>query len=405
MFLMRTIPRHLTSFVLFFILCGCGGRTATIGSEPPEQLNEDKLAAYDLLAQEKYQAVVDRLNPWIERKAKDPQVFSMTAKALWRLGRDAEAVANYEDALRLDYSDPYSHMELAQILMTTGKTGRALTEFELSIRFGERDPLPHYNYGLALRELGREKEALDQWKVACALAPGSAVYAEAVGIGLTGRDDAAALRYFERADSLGADRPSFHNNFGLLLQRLGDYDRAELRFKEALSGDPDNSMYRRNLGILYMVSARYDPAAAIWEELHREDPEKSLYRIYLARAELGLLRYDAAIALLEDWVVENDRAGSKETGRGGDTGEGPGLDEAYDVLAMSYRGKGDLSRAASFMRRALDMRPDRVEYLTNYGVILAESGNIDEAKRLWKKVLDIDPENATARQNLSVYER
>jgi Flp pilus assembly protein TadD len=72
---------------------------------------------------------------------------------------------------------------------------------------------------------------------------------------------------------------------------------------------------------------------------------------------------------------------------------------------MSYRGEKDLGRAASYLRRALELKPDSVVYLIDYGVILAEDGKIPEAKAQWEKALRIDPENATARQNLSAYER
>jgi tetratricopeptide (TPR) repeat protein len=400
-----TVPVGFACVFIWCLVSGCGVRSGTSGSELLDRVNEDKTVAYELLTQGQFQGVVDILSPWIEKNIGDPQVYAMTAKAQWKLGRQAEAVKNYEEALRIDYNDAYAHMELAQILMGQGKTGRALTEFELSVKYAARDPLPHYNYGLALHDLGQKKEALTEWKVAYSLDPGDPTYAEAVGIGLAGRDDAAGLPFFERADSLGANRPGFRNNFGLLLQRLGDYARAEGQFREALALDADNAVYRRNLGLLYMAWGRYEQAAAIWEDLFSEDPGNRLYRIYLARAQLGRHQYEAAIEILEDWAARGGGVPVQEAPPAGDSAEGPGLDEAYDILAMSYRGKGDLGRAAFFMRKALEIRPDRAEYLTNYGVILAESGNIAEAKELWRRAIEIDPENATARQNLSTYER
>jgi tetratricopeptide (TPR) repeat protein len=368
-------------------------------------MNEDKNAANELLANEKFQAVVDVLSPWVERKVGDPQVYSMCAKAQWKLKAYDEAVGNYERAMRLDYSDAYTHLELGQLLTEMGKTGRALTEFELAIQDAPRDPLTHYNFGLALYRMGRRDEALEQWEIAYSLSSKNPTYAEAMAIGLTGEDDQAALRYFERADSLGAESASFHNNFGLLLQRLGDLDRAEAEFRVAIAGEPNSVDYRRNLALAYMGSGQTGLAVPLWEELLRGDSESPVYRIYLGRAYLGLQRYDAAIETLKDWV---DRAGAAAIGReptNAHHGEGPPIDEAFDVLAMSYRGQANLGRAESYIGKALEAQPNNPAYLINYGVILAESGKITEAKQIWKKVLEIDPDNAVATQNLSVYER
>jgi Flp pilus assembly protein TadD len=58
-----------------------------------------------------------------------------------------------------------------------------------------------------------------------------------------------------------------------------------------------------------------------------------------------------------------------------------------------------------YIRRALALEPLKLSHLNNYGVILAESGKIDEAKTQWRKVLEIDAENVTARENLSAFER
>jgi hypothetical protein len=46
-----------------------------------------------------------------------------------------------------------------------------------------------------------------------------------------------------------------------------------------------------------------------------------------------------------------------------------------------------------------------VVHLNNYGVILAESGKITDARAQWERVLSIDPGNTTALENLSAFDR
>jgi tetratricopeptide (TPR) repeat protein len=390
----------LTWLILLAVGVGCGGRGAREGPGAAARMNDDKTSAHDLLENGRFEDVVGILAPWAGKKVQDPQVYSMLAKAQWKLRNTDDAITNYEEAARLDYSNAYAHLELAQLLVEIGRPGRALTEFDLAIQYGGPDPLPRYNYGLALYGLNRREEALNQWRIAYSLDNRDPRYAEAMGIGLTGEDDKAALEYFERADSLGADQAEFHDNFGLLLQRLGDYGRAEAEFREAVAREPGNVFYRRNLALLYMVSGRLDAAVPVWETLLDEDKDSRVYRIYLARAYLGVGRFESAIGVLENWLQ-----GVGATPPGTETGEAPPIDEAYDVLAMSYRGKKDLVQAASYVRKALELKPRSVGYLINYGVILAEDGKIAKAKTQWEKALEIDPNNPTARQNLSAYQR
>lgn len=372
-----------------------GDAPRSIGAQGAlDRMNQDKKTADDLLANGRYQEAADLVAPWVARKAADPQVYAMLARAQWKLGRHGDAVKNYEESLRLDYSSAYTHLELAEMLLETGKSGRALTEFELAVQFGKDDPLPHYNYGLALYGMGRVDDALAHWENAYTNNPKDPRYAEAMGIGLSERDPAKALVYFEAALTHGADHPGFHNNFGLLLERIGDYARAESEFKKAIAGEPGDRGYRQNLALSYMKSKQPELAVPLWQALHGEDPAGPTCRIYLGRAYLETGRYRDAADLLEKWV---ETAGAVE--------DEPGLDEAYSVLAMSFRGLKQTARAAASMRKAVELNPGSVGHRINYGVILAEDGRIAEARAQWVEALRLDPENATAKGNLSAYER
>jgi Flp pilus assembly protein TadD len=72
---------------------------------------------------------------------------------------------------------------------------------------------------------------------------------------------------------------------------------------------------------------------------------------------------------------------------------------------MSHRGLGDLEKATTFMDEALRLNPSSITHLNNYGVILAENGKIEEAKAKWEKVLELEPDNTVAKQNLSALRR
>ena len=84
----------------------------------------------------------------------------------------------------------------------------------------------------------------------------NAQYAEALGIGYTGRDNDKAAEYFEEARELGANSPQFHNNFGVLLQGMGRVADAEREFTQAVDLEPTNAEYRANLAAAYMSGGK-----------------------------------------------------------------------------------------------------------------------------------------------------
>jgi len=67
---------------------------------------------------------------------------------------------------------------------------------------------------------------------------------------------------------------------------------------------------------------------------------------------------------------------------------------------MSYWKVGDAEKALFYYEKALELDPENVNYLINYGTILAESGKIEKAAEQWRKVLSLDPGNVQARKNL-----
>jgi Flp pilus assembly protein TadD len=386
---MRIAPT-LTALILVGAIAipACSPRVATDAQQRAENLNDRKSQAVELLAAQRYQAALDVLGPLAADASADPQVFVMMGDAHAGLDHYDDAVAAYESAIRLSYYSHEAHLKLATLLMRHERVGRALTEFELAIEYGDSHPLTHYNYGLALREMGRDDEALAQWRLAREMDPQDSRYAEAVGIGLAGTDDAAAVAHFEEAARLGADSPSFHNNYALALERLGRFDRASAEFDRAVAAAPGEEVYRFNRAALSMRAGWFERAAGEWRELIARDGRQWRYGVYLARALLSLERYRDAIAALD----------GLEPGAGDSA---PPRHEALEILSLAHRGAGDGRAALDLIAQAVALAPDNPGYRNTYGVILAENGMLTEAKSQWRKVLEIDGENAVARENLS----
>jgi tetratricopeptide (TPR) repeat protein len=394
-------PRYLFAAAVLTALAACSHNARAPSAEDrAARLNAAKSRAAALLKDGDYRAALATLEPLAAEASADPQVFVMLGDAHAHLDEYDAAVGSYESAIRLEYTNHEAHLKLATLLMTRERIGRALTEFELAIKFGDRQALTHYNYGLALHEMGRDAEALHQWRLAYEMDPDDARYAEAVGIGLSAEDPVASLGYFETARTLGADSPSFHNNFGLALVAAGRQGEAVEEFEEAVSKRPSNEGYRFNLAAARTRSGDFERAVGDWRGLIAEWGARWSYSVYLAKSYQALGKSADAIAVLERITADFDE------GKLGESSElidrvPPRLDEAYDILFRAYRATGDASRALSAIRRAVELDPENLVYLNNYGVVLAENGMLTEARSQWRKVLQIDGDNATARENLS----
>jgi tetratricopeptide (TPR) repeat protein len=395
------------ALILFCCLFSCSSQKASQPSADSDRFLNSQRARAALLIEEgnfpQARAILEEVN---SQMPGDAWTLGMLALAQWKTGALGEATANFEESLRRNYNDYLTHLRFANMLSEMGKTGRALTEYELAMKYGENESLAHYNYGLALFKMKREQDALFEWQRAYDLDPSNPSYAEVLGIGLTGKDDQRAFAFFEEALALGQDTPSFHHNFALLLQRIGRFGRAERHFKDAIRIDPDNASYRFDLAAMHMNQGSYKKALEIWEALVEDFPDRPANRVYLARALLELERFDEAIVALRPFETEStNEPGSGQKPGGKRDSNALKLDEIFGILALSYRGKGELEKANLFIEKALDILPQSVEYLNNYGVILADRGMMDRAKIQWQKVLAIDPENKTAKQNLSAFDR
>lgn len=394
---------HLLAWLAAAFLVSCASAAKQQSAEENAELNKLKRRASLQISAGEYAEAVRSLESLVKTTPKDEQAYTMLGDAYRGVGDFANAVKNYEQAIRIDYGDYQPHLKLGTLLMENNKTGRALTEFEIAMKFGDADPLVHYNYGLALNDLGRKPEALVQWRAASKMDPDNAEFVAAVGIGLTGVDDPAAIQAFARAEELGMNSAAFSNNYALALERVGENEKAESYFRRAVErNDARQSEYRRNLARNYLRAGKHEDAAREFAILVSNDGGKWSDTVYLARACVEMKRFDDAIAGLAPF------ADSVESGKIARTDPRidrmpPSLGEALSVVGMAWRGAGDLARSRDYLRRAASQSPDDPSVLINYGVVLAESGMLPDARAQWERVLKIDPDNATARANLSAF--
>jgi tetratricopeptide (TPR) repeat protein len=96
--------------------------------------------------------------------------------ALGQVGKIEEAIAHYEQALRIKPDFAETHYNLGLALSRIGKIQDAIGHYEQALRLKPDYAEAHYNLGVALARLGRLPEAVGHWEQALRSRPN---YAEA----------------------------------------------------------------------------------------------------------------------------------------------------------------------------------------------------------------------------------
>ena len=170
-------------------------------------------------------------------------------RGLFAEGRTEEAIAQYEEALRISpgYADARYNLGLA--FGRIGKNSEAIEQFEQALRFKPNFPEARNNLGGVLAESGRLDAAMEQYELAIRLDPQNAEAPYNLGNALfaLGHLDAAIDQY-RRSLALRPERADAHNNLGNALLRSGRPVEAIEQYEEALRIDPGLEAARANLG-------------------------------------------------------------------------------------------------------------------------------------------------------------
>ncbi len=168
--------------------------------------------------------------------------------ALDRQGQTDEAIRQYQEAVRLRPGYAKARNNLRAALDRQGQTDEAIRQYQEAVRLRPDDADAHNHLGVALARKGQTDEAIRQYQEVLCLKPdyAQAHYNLGTALGQKGQTD-EAIRQFQEALRLKPDYPQAHCNLGTVLSQKGQIDEAIRQFQEALRLQPDYAIARRNL--------------------------------------------------------------------------------------------------------------------------------------------------------------
>jgi len=202
-------------------------------------------------------------------------------------GRREEAIAHYEQALRLrPYRPEVVHNDLGSVLLDSGRMPEAEAQFEEALRLNPGYAQSHLNLGNALLRERRLPEAIVQFGDALQADPNDHVAHNNLGIALaeSGRSSEAIVQ-FQEALRLDPGYVQAHNNLGSAFAAESRFPEAAEQFEEGLRGEPGNAGLHFNLGLVLVRERRLQAATAEFEQALRLDPDYTAARDKLSQLQ------------------------------------------------------------------------------------------------------------------------
>lgn len=219
----------------------------------------------------------DEFTMWSDAAAKRPEnarAHNNLGKALSEMGRDAEAVDRYREAVRLMPWVAETHDNLGNVLTRLGRPEEALPEYYEALRLKPDFAKGHVNLGTALGLLGRREEALKHFQEALRINPafGEAHYNLGVYYADGGALDQAELHYRE-ALRLKPSHANAHNNLASVLAKKGKAEESARQYAEAIRHDPGYAEAHSNYATVLADLGQWEEAEQHCREALRLKPD------------------------------------------------------------------------------------------------------------------------------------
>ncbi|MEH1941448.1 MAG: TIGR03032 family protein [Nostoc sp.] len=171
---------------------------------------------------------------------------------------------------------------------------------------------------------------------------------------------------------------------GVIMDNQGQTNQAVLAYQQALTINPKYAEAYNNLGIVEVAQKNLEKAIACFESAILSNPNYAF-----AHNNLGLVwqmqgKLSAAAAKFQETLQKN-----------------PNYPEAYLNLGIVLEAQGNLEGAIACYRSAIRHNPDYIKAYNRLGsallsLAIATQGQVDEARVVFEKVLQLQPDSAEA---------
>ena len=187
-----------------------------------------------------------------------------------------------------------------------------------------------------------------------------------------------------------APQPTADTLFQAAVSQLqqGKYQDAEASFRKLSEIEPGTSRGILGVADVWSAQKKADDALHLLQQESAKYPGRPELHLGIGTLALGTAKYDLAIAefqLVLDRVDRNSK----------------GAAELYLRMGEAYRFKGDLEFAIAVFQQAQVLQPANLVILNALAYTLEAAGHRQPAAEQYRKMLELDPKNGIALNNLA----
>jgi tetratricopeptide (TPR) repeat protein len=249
--------------------------------------------------------------------------ITMLGSLLAKEHKYAEAMADYQTALRYSPTFPEAHFYMGDALDEQDRLDEAIAEYQQALWFKPTQEQTHIFMGIALGKQKKYDEAMAHYRAALKINPDSAVAENNLAriLHTQGRLD-EAVEHYNAALEIDPKLALAHNNLGILLLQKGNLTEGTVQLREAMRLNPTNSETQLNLAFALDQQQQWPEAAELFSKTVRGDlPDpKAHYEFAVSLAHLKKTReamgqYAAALLIQPDfpdaldglaWILSTD---------------------------------------------------------------------------------------------------
>ena len=299
-------------------------------------------------------------------------------------GRNAEALAAYEDAVLIAQSDAQIYLKIGLLNGKTGDFENAKHAFQRAIELQPNLAEAHYNLGLALvgetKQVPAWKEALREFETALKLRPG---YTEALNLSgvclLESGDAAEAATRFRAALQNKEDSATIHFNFGRALEATGHPNEALDQYTIAANRKNQYPEAEIAIGKLHLDNQEYRPAV------------EHLRKALAANPDIREAHYELAQALRHAGEVQEAQVELKQAAALIQTKADATMSSHLSNESLDHAKAGDLPGAIQIAKKALWLDPENAIADYNLGLLLADAGHFEASILQLRKAVSLAP--------------
>jgi predicted O-linked N-acetylglucosamine transferase (SPINDLY family) len=188
-----------------------------------------------------------------------------------------------------------------------------------------------------------------------------------------------AISCYEKAIQIQPNYAAAHYNLGNTLNELGEHQKAMSSYEKAIQINSNHVDAHNNLGLAFYALGEYQKAISSYEKAIQINPNYAGAHNNLGLAFYALGEYQKAMSSYEKAIQIN-----------------PNYAGAHNNLGIVLNELGEYQKAISCYEKVIQIQPNYVDAHYNLGNTLKELGEHQKAMSCYEKVIQIEPDNLTS---------